>query len=139
MIATVSSLFIYPDSDAPGQQLDRVEMTETGPEGNRSKKHAVHLVTAGQYVREHPKANVVLDMDDSMLDKLVGRVVRMGEATLSVTRKPAQCAGVYAEVVSPGPVAVDDVLLVGDDESGDGAGEAATGRPPTGEPADGPA
>jgi hypothetical protein len=142
MIATVSSLFIYPDSDAPGQQLDRVEMTETGPEGNRSKKHAVHLVTAGQYVREHPKANVVLDMDDSMLDKLVGRVVRMGEATLSVTRKPAQCAGVYAEVVSPGPVAVDDVLLVGDDESGDesGAGdEAATGRPQAGDPADGPA
>ena len=63
MIATVSSLFIYPDSNSPGQELDAVEMTPTGPEGNRSKKHAVHLVTAEDYVETHPKANIVLDMD----------------------------------------------------------------------------
>ena len=37
MIATVSSLHIYPDSEAPGQELDAVEVTPTGPEGNRSK------------------------------------------------------------------------------------------------------
>lgn len=112
MIATVSSLFIYPDSDAPGQQLDSVEVTETGPEGNRSKKHAVHLVTADDYVASHPKANVVLDMESSALEKLVGRVVRLGECTLQITQTPSQCAGVYARVVDPGSVSVDDALLV---------------------------
>ena len=112
MIASVSSLFIYPDSDAPGQELDSVEVTETGPEGNRAKKHAVHLVTADDYVETHPKANIVLDMDSSVLDGLVGKVIRIGECTLSVTQAPSQCAGVYAEVVTPGTVAVDDELLV---------------------------
>jgi uncharacterized protein YcbX len=116
MIATVSSLFIYPDSDSPGQELDSVEVTESGPEGNRSKKHAVHLVTADDYVETHPKANIVLDMESSVLEQLVGRVVRIGECTLNVTRTPSQCAGVYAEVVTPGTVAVDDALLVADTE-----------------------
>jgi MOSC domain-containing protein YiiM len=115
MIATVSSLFIYPDSDAPGQELASVEVTETGPEGNRSKKHAVHLVTADDYVETHPKANVVLDMEASALEKLVGRVVRLGECTLEITRTPSQCAGVYARVVEPGLVSVDDALLVAED------------------------
>ncbi|GAA3711135.1 hypothetical protein GCM10022399_29930 [Terrabacter ginsenosidimutans] len=112
MIATVSSLYIYPDSDAPGQQLDSVAITETGPEGNRSKKHAVHLVTVDDYVETHPKANIVLDMDASGLDKLVGRVVRLGDCTLEITQTPSQCAGVYARVVEPGEVSVDDALLV---------------------------
>ncbi|WP_330473361.1 hypothetical protein [Terrabacter sp. C0L_2] len=116
MIATVSSLFIYPDSDAPGQQLDSVEMTETGPEGNRSKKHAVHLVTADDYVETHPKANIVLDMDSSGLEKLVGRVVRLGECTLEITQTPSQCAGVYARVLEPGEVTVDDALFVAEPE-----------------------
>ena len=116
MIATVSSLFIYPDSDSPGQELDSVEVTETGPEGNRSKKHAVHLVSADDYVETHPKANIVLDMESSVLEQLVGRMVRIGECTLSVTQTPSQCAGVYAEVVTPGTVAVDDALLVADTE-----------------------
>jgi len=116
MIATVSSLFIYPDSDAPGQQLDSVEMTETGPEGNRSKKHAVHLVTVDDYVETHPKANIVLDMDSSGLEKLVGRVVRLGECTLEITQTPSQCAGVYARVLEPGEVTVDDALFVADPE-----------------------
>ena len=116
MIATVSSLYIYPDSDEPGQELDSVEVTETGPRGNRSKKHAVHLVTADDYVETHPKANIVLDMDASGLDKLVGRVVRLGECTLEITQTPSQCAGVYARVVEPGEVSVDDALLVAEPE-----------------------
>ena len=116
MIATVSSLFIYPDSDEPGQELDSVAVTETGPEGNRSKKHAVHLVSVDDYVASHPKANIVLDMDSSMLEKLVGRVVRVGGCTLEITQTPSQCAGVYARVVEPGPVSVDDALFVGEDE-----------------------
>ena len=116
MVATVSSLFIYPDSDSPGQELDSVEVTPTGPEGNRSKKHAVHLVTADDYVETHPKANIVLDMESTVLDKLVGRVIRLGECTLRVTRAPSQCAGVYAEVVTPGAVSVDDPLMVAEPE-----------------------
>ncbi len=115
MIATVSSLFIYPDSDAPGQELDEVEMTPTGPEGNRSKKHAVHLVTAQDYVETHPKANIVLDMDGSVLGGLIGRIVRLGECELEITRSPSQCAGVYAEVVTPGRVSVDDALLAAEE------------------------
>jgi len=116
MIAAVSSLFIYPDSDAPGQELASVQVTETGPEGNRSKKHAVHLVSVDDFVETHPKANIVLDVESSVLEGLVGRVVRLGECTLEVTRTPSQCAGVYARVVEPGEVSVDDALLVADDE-----------------------
>ena len=114
MIATVSSLHIYPDSDAPGQELDAVEVTATGPEGNRSKRHAVHLVSVDAYVATHPKANIVLDVETATLDGLVGRVVRVGECTLTITQKPSQCAGVYAEVLEPGTVRVDDLLKVAD-------------------------
>jgi hypothetical protein len=114
MIATVSSLYIYPDSDAPGQELDAVDVTPTGPEGNRSKRHAVHLVSVDAYVATHPKANIVLDVDTATLDGLVGRVVRVGECTLTITRKPSQCDGVYAEVLEPGTVRVDDLLKVAD-------------------------
>ena len=112
MLATVSSLYIYPDSDAPGQELESVHVTESGPEGNRSKKHAVHLVSVDDYVATHPKANIVLDMDASVLLRLVGEVVRLGDCTLRVTQSPSQCAGVYAEVVTPGSIAVDDELQV---------------------------
>jgi MOSC domain-containing protein YiiM len=91
-------------------------MTPTGPEGNRAKKHAVHLVSAEEYVETHPKANVVLDVDPAVLEGLVGKLVRLGECTLTVTQKPSQCAGVYAEVVEPGEVSVDDALLVADAE-----------------------
>jgi hypothetical protein len=116
MIATVSSLFIYPDSDAPGQELASVEVTESGPEGNRSKKHAVHLVAGVGLVAAHPNGNNVLDMESSVLEKLVGRIVRLGECTLEVTQTPSQCAGVYARVVEPGEVSVDDALLVAEAE-----------------------
>lgn len=114
MDATVSSLFIYVDSDSPGQQLDSVEITLQGPAGNRSKKYAVHLVSAPDYVAEHPKANVVLDVEANVLEGLVGKVVRLGDCALRVTRTPAQCAGVYADVVEPGSIAVNDRLLVAD-------------------------
>ena len=116
MEATVSSLFIYPDSESPAQELDAVEITPTGPEGNRAKKHAVHIVSAEEYVETHPKANIVLDVAPDVLASLVGSVVRLGECTLVVTRKPEQCAGVYADVVEPGAVSVDDRLLVAADE-----------------------
>jgi hypothetical protein len=114
MNSAVSSLHIYPDPDAPGQELDAVEITPTGPKGNRAKKNAVHLIAASDFVESHPKANVVLDIEPDALEALVGRTVRLGSCTLEVTRTPSQCAGVYADVVEPGDVAVDDLLLIGE-------------------------
>lgn len=115
MRARVSSIYIYPDSESLGQQLERVDVTATGPEGNRSKKHAVHLVAVDEYVATHPKANIVIDVEPRELEALVGKAVRLGDCTLTVTQKPAQCAGVYAEVLEPGEVAIDDELLVSQD------------------------
>jgi hypothetical protein len=115
MDATVSSLFIYADSESMGQELETVLIGPSGPEGNRSKKHAVHLVSAEEFVESHPKANIVLDVETDVLLSLVGSVVRLGECTLNVTTKPAHCAGVYAEVVEPGEVSVLDRLLAADE------------------------
>lgn len=111
MPAKVSSLFIYPESDSPGQEIDSVEVTPTGPKGNRAKKHAVHLVSAEEYVGTHPKANIVLDIEPEALISLVGSVIRIGGCTLTVTKRPSNCPGVYADVVEAGEVAVEDVLL----------------------------
>lgn len=115
MTVVVTSLFIYPDSRGPAQELGAVEMLPSGPEGNRAKRHAVHLVSAHDYVIEHPKANVVLDITPGRLRSLVGQVVTLGEATLRLTVEPDQCSGVYAEVIRPGRVALDDLLLVESD------------------------
>jgi MOSC domain-containing protein YiiM len=112
MDASVTNLLVYPESGEPGQELDSFEMTPGGPEGNRAKKNAVHLVSVDEYVATHPRANVVLDVEAETLRDLVGRVIRVGECVLKVTRQPSNCPGVYAEVVEPGRVRVEDHLLV---------------------------
>lgn len=112
MDASVTNLLVYPESGAPGQELDSFEMTPTGPEGNRAKKNAVHLVSVDEYVATHPRANVVLDVEAETLRELVGRLIRVGDCILKVTRQPSNCPGVYAEVVEPGTVRVEDHLLV---------------------------
>jgi len=116
MDARVSSLYIYADPEAVAQELEMVEVTATGPEGNRAKKHALHLVSADEYVATHPKANVVLDVDTDVLASLVGSQVRIGECTLRITKQPTFCPGVYADVVEPGAIAVHDRLLVAEPE-----------------------
>lgn len=112
MDASVTNLLVYPESGAPGQELDSFEMTPSGPEGNRAKKNAVHLVSVDEYVATHPRANVVLDVEAETLRELVGRLIRVGDCILKVTRQPSNCPGVYAEVVEPGTVRVEDHLLV---------------------------
>jgi MOSC domain-containing protein len=63
---------------------------------------------------EDPRANVVLDLADGedLETTWVGREVHLGEAVLRVTQTPKHCLGVYAEVVRPGRVAVDDEVRV---------------------------
>jgi uncharacterized protein YcbX len=59
---------------------------------------------------EDPRANVVVDLvaGQELETSWVGREVLLGEAVLRVSKTPKHCLGVYAEVVRPGRVAVDD-------------------------------
>jgi len=112
-MAVVANIYIYPDKDQPGQELDSVGISEEGLAGDRRKKAPVHLVTAAQFVQAHPRANVVLDMSDAALDGLVGHRLRIGEVELEVTSTAGDCPGVYAVVPVPGELAVDDLVTVG--------------------------
>ena len=66
---------------------------------------------------EDPRANVVIDLADGqdLETTWVGRQVRLGEAVLRITQTPKHCLGVYAEVLRPGRVAVDDEVRVAED------------------------
>jgi uncharacterized protein YcbX len=83
----------------------------------------VHLVSRGAIDRaargdvpegcsaDDPRANLLLDIDgDTDIDERgwVGRTVTVGTAVLRITRTPRHCLGVYAEVHTPGRVAVGD-------------------------------
>jgi uncharacterized protein len=59
---------------------------------------------------EEPRANVVVELGEGqdLETSWVGREVLLGEAVLRVSQQPKNCLGVYAEVVRPGRVAVDD-------------------------------
>ena len=59
---------------------------------------------------EEPRANVTVELDEGqdLETAWVGRQVQLGEAVLRVSQRPRNCLGVYAEVVRPGRVAVDD-------------------------------
>ena len=60
---------------------------------------------------DDPRANLLLEVDDDER-AWVGRTVAVGTAVLRVTRTPKHCLGVYADVHTPGRVAVgDDVRL----------------------------
>jgi uncharacterized protein len=63
---------------------------------------------------EEPRANVVIDLaaGADLETTWVGHEVRLGDAVLRITQTPKHCLGVYAEVVRPGRVAVDDEVRV---------------------------
>ncbi|RBY89208.1 sulfurase [Blastococcus sp. TBT05-19] len=65
---------------------------------------------------DDPRANVLLDLPDGDERTWVGRVVRIGDAELRVTRTPKHCLGVYAEVRRPGAIAVGDVVHLQPDD-----------------------
>lgn len=76
---------------------------------------AVHVISDDD---EQTRANVVLALDSTALDSTgvgserdwVGRRLQVGEVLLGLTRTPRSCAGVYADVLQPGLVRVDDVV-----------------------------
>jgi len=116
-MAVVANIYIYPDKDQPGQELDSVAVSEEGLDGDRRKKSPVHLVTATEFVTAHPRANLVLDMTDEVLDDLVGRRLKIGDVELEVTSRAGDCPGVYAVVPVPGELSVDDLVTVETHES----------------------
>ena len=78
---------------------------------------AVHLVSRAAIARaaegdvpegcsaDDPRANVLLELAGDADERTwVGRVVRLGEVQLRVTRTPKHCLGVYAEVLAPGRI-----------------------------------
>ena len=76
-----------------------------------SPEHASTCTTCD--VRE-PRANLVLELeaDGDAERALVGATVRVGATELRVVRHPDHCLGVYAEVVTPGALAVGDEVLL---------------------------
>lgn len=112
-MARVSSILIHPEKDQPGQELESVGVSEEGLEGDRRKKSPVHLVAVTDYVDEHPRANLVVDITPADLDALVGRRLRIGSVELEVTSRAGNCPGVYAVVPVPGDLCVGDVVTVG--------------------------
>lgn len=92
------------------------------PEGDAGVA-PVHLVSraaidraAGGEVPEgcstdDPRANLVLTLDGDER-AWVGRDLRVGETVLRVTRTPKHCLGVYADVRTPGRIAVGDPVLL---------------------------
>jgi uncharacterized protein YcbX len=55
-----------------------------------------------------PRANLVIDVPGMREDQLLGRRLAIGTAVLRVVRRPGHCLGLYAEVESPGRIAVGD-------------------------------
>jgi uncharacterized protein YcbX len=99
----------------------RLERTD-GPQVDAA---AVHLVSrsaidraAGGDVPEgcsvdDPRANLLVSLDgDADERSWVGRIVRIGEVELAVTRTPKHCLGVYAEVRTPGRVRPGDPVVL---------------------------
>lgn len=62
-----------------------------------------------------PRANLVLDLDADVSSERdwVGRTLRAGGTTLTVSRIPKHCLGAYADVVTPGALRVGDEVRTG--------------------------
>ena len=108
-----------PDADAAviGAALGRA--VTLAPAEQKEGVAPVHLVSRGAIDRaalgevpagcsaDDPRANLLLEVDDDERG-WVGRTVAVGTAVLRVTRTPKHCLGVYADVHTPGRVAVGD-------------------------------
>ncbi|MGY1916352.1 MOSC N-terminal beta barrel domain-containing protein [Blastococcus sp. SYSU DS0973] len=112
------------DERAVSQVLNRDVRIRPAEGGSGADAAAVHLVSRQAIERaadgdvpegcsaEDPRANVLLDLPDDDERGWVGRIVRIGEAELTITRTPKHCLGVYAEVRRPGEITVGDAVLL---------------------------
>jgi uncharacterized protein len=108
-----------PDADAAaiGAVLGRPVVLQPAEPGEGGAP--VHLVSRGAVDRaalgdvpegcsaDDPRANLLLVVDTDER-AWVGRTLVVGSAVLEVTRTPRHCLGVYADVRTPGRVAVGD-------------------------------
>lgn len=115
-----------PVTDAPALEalttLAGTPVTVQDAPGTHQQVAAVHLVSAGAVTAPDapsgcdpvPRANVVLELAEPGAERgWAGRRLALGGVELRVTRTPARCLGVYAEVLVPGVVrAGDEVRLL---------------------------
>lgn len=103
---------IHPVKDEPGVELSRVGIESDGLAGDRRKKAAIHLV--GLADAGLTRSNLVLDTEASELTAWIGQIVRIGQVRLGIVSTSGRCAGVYADVLTAGEIAVGDpVVLLG--------------------------
>jgi hypothetical protein len=108
-----------PDVDATALSTALGRMVTVAPAEQEEGVAPVHLVSRGAVDRavhgdvpegcsaDDPRANLLLDVDGDER-AWVGRTVTVGTAVLRITRTPKHCLGVYADVHTPGRVAVGD-------------------------------
>jgi uncharacterized protein len=115
------------DAAALGELLGRPVRIVPDPVTDRSaaESAAVHLVSAAALARaaagevpdgcsaEDPRANLVLELSGEGDERdWVGRLLRIGDVVLEVTRTPKHCLGIYAEVRHAGRISVGDAVLL---------------------------
>ena len=108
-----------PDADADALSGALGRPVTLAPAGAKDGVAPVHLVSRGAIDRaargevpegcsaDDPRANLLLEVEDDER-AWVGRTLVVGTAVLRVTRTPKHCLGVYADVHTPGRVAVGD-------------------------------
>jgi uncharacterized protein len=115
------------DAATLGELLGRPVRIVPDPVADRSaaESAAVHLVSAAALARaaagevpdgcsaEDPRANLVLELSGEGDERdWVGRLLRIGDVVLEVTRTPKHCLGIYAEVRHAGRISVGDAVLL---------------------------
>ncbi len=105
----VTALHTFPVKGEPGASHESIAVEAEGLAGDRRKKAAISLVGNDS---PSTRSNIVLDIPSSEVEALVGSVVRIGEAVLTVERPAGSCPGAYAAVGEVGVVRVGDPLLV---------------------------
>ncbi len=105
--ALVTEIHVYPVKGEDGEELSVADIGFEGLAGDRRKRAPVQLVAA-ESVNEDTRANLVVSLTESELQRTVGSVLRVGRVELEVTTVPGGCPGVYASVRTPGQVSVGD-------------------------------
>jgi uncharacterized protein YcbX len=93
---------------APGEEVAPVHLVS-----RRALARAAEGEVPEGCSADDPRANLVLGLDGDDDERAwVGRIIRVGGAVLEITRTPKHCLGVYADVRTPGEIAVGDAVLL---------------------------